>query len=147
MPTFVRWKWEEKTKTFLVVFYFYDDFSKRNLRLKMVEVDSKGRIPCIDFRVSDTSDKQPVMTWAPSHYEIALLADILQYANIINGLKEEKKRKLMPGLFIHSPWELDEKLQEKMLFVIENDEHIFIAVELCPEYVAYLKKILKPFLN
>jgi len=113
----------------------------------MVEVDSKGKIPCIDFRAPDTSGKQPVMTWAPSHYEIALLADILHYANIINGLKEEKKRKLMPDLFIYSPWELDEKLQEKMLFVIEDDEHVFIAVELCPEYIAYLKKILKPFLN
>ena len=147
MPTFVRWKWEEKTKTFLVVFYFYDDFSKRNLRLKMVEVDSKGRIPCIDFTASDTSDKQPVMTWAPSHYEIALLADILQYANIINGLKEEKKRKLMHNLLIESPWDLSAELQKKILFGLDENGEPFMAVELCPEYIEYLKKILKSLLD
>ena len=38
MPILVQWKWQERGKHFLVIFYFYDDFSKSNLRFKMERV-------------------------------------------------------------------------------------------------------------
>jgi len=146
MPVLVGWEWIEKTKTFLVIFYFYDDFSKPNLRLKKANVETEGSIPLIDFR-GITPSKQPVMTWAPHHYELGLLQDILQYANLINGLKEEKKRKLMHNLLIESPWDLNAELQKKILFGLDANGEPFIAVELCPEYIEYLKKILKSLLD
>jgi hypothetical protein len=34
MPVFVEWRWREKTKSFLLIFHFYDDFSRTNLRIK-----------------------------------------------------------------------------------------------------------------
>jgi hypothetical protein len=34
MPIFVQWKWDETRKSFLVVFHFYNDFSKPNLRIR-----------------------------------------------------------------------------------------------------------------
>ena len=39
MPIFVQWEWKGRTKSFLVIFHFYDDFSKPNLRMKMKKYD------------------------------------------------------------------------------------------------------------
>lgn len=87
MPVFVQWKWKEETKTFLVIFYFYDDFSKPNLRVRKYE---KGHLLMLTPSEIFTPSKA-WMTWAPSHPEMALLTQLLTYANIINGLKEDKK--------------------------------------------------------
>lgn len=89
MPVFVEWKWKERTKTFLVIFHFYDDFSKTNLRIKKCE---KGRL--LMLTPSEIfSPSKAWMTWSPSHPDMALLTQLLTYANIINGLKEDEKIK------------------------------------------------------
>jgi hypothetical protein len=81
MPIFVQWKF--KKSTFLVILHFLDDFSKPNLRMKEHILQPEGR---------------SMMTWAPSHVEIALFGELLLYANIINGLSEETKMSLIKEL-------------------------------------------------
>lgn len=83
MPVFVRWEWKEKTNTFLVIFYFYDDYSKKNLRLRKANFDKD-----LNVIIPSTTEEgnKSILTWAPAHYETGLLLDILGYANILNGL-------------------------------------------------------------
>ena len=40
MPTYVRWEWKERTKTFLVIFYFFDDKSSSNLRFRLKTISN-----------------------------------------------------------------------------------------------------------
>lgn len=87
MPILVQWKWEERTKTFLVIFHLYDDYSQPNIRLKKKT-----------FKDGKSEFERPTITWAPSHLEIGLLSELLGYANIINGLKEGGKRELRRDL-------------------------------------------------
>ena len=42
--------------------------------------------------------KRTVTTWAPTHIEIGLMAELLTYANIINGLKLNQRIELKPKL-------------------------------------------------
>lgn len=147
MPVFVRWQWKEKTKTFLVIFYFYDDLSKTNLRFEKgkFKQDKFG-----DIQFDSSSDgKQPIMTWAPAHYETGLLSDILRYANIIDGLKEEAKKELWDK--IESPVHeamTGERIKGAKSLVCWSDEGFeFLAVEMCPEYINYLKEVLEPFIK
>ena len=161
MPVFVEWEWKERTKSFLVIFHFYDDFSKPNLRMrKYIE----GEL----FSVTPSGILEPKkawMTWASSHQELALLSDILSYANIINGLKESEKRSLRTKLggakevksegdIEHHTFKLDKNLRnKKIVFYIEcrqpmHKTHIWhCCAELCPDYIDYLKGILEPFIN
>lgn len=201
----------ERTKTFLVIFHFVDDFSKQNIRFRKKKFVGYGLpdylyIPqdyptpqecpyILECPVScGTMEPLPVqsyevMTWASSHPELGLLSELLSYANIINGLKESEKRKLRGKLEVM--YELDEegrkikqymaegnreqalkvykdiisnlsnynrdfeditsKLNKIMLHGIEfgrrrKEEYVF-CVELCPEYIDYLKTVLKPYLR
>ncbi len=161
MPVFVEWQWKERTKSFLVIFHFYDDFSRPNLRIRKYE---KGEL----FTITPSGILEPRkawMTWASSHQELALLSDILSYANIINGLKEFEKRSLRAKLEgereVKSEngkekhyLKLDKMLMDKKtVFYIEcrkpmHKMHIVhCCAELCPEYIDYLKKISKPYLK
>jgi len=130
MPIFVQWKWVEKTKTFLVVFHFFDDFSKPNIRFRKKKFTGNGKsleylyVPpdyptpsecpyvlecpasCKDMEELPTQIRT-VMTWAPSHPELGLLSELLSYANIVNGLKEIEKRKIRKHLEI--TMEMEEK--------------------------------------
>ena len=161
MPVFVEWEWKERTKSFLVIFHFCDDFSKPNLRMRKYV---KGEL----FTISPSEVLEPKeawMTWASSHQELALLSDVLSYANIVNGLKESEKKSLRTKLGgvekvrrehdkeIHE-FELDKNAENKIaIFYIEcrrpkHETHIVhCCAELCPEYIDYLKKILKPYLK
>ena len=169
MPIFVQWKWVEKTKTFLVIFHFYDDYSKPNIRFK----NKKFKDGSFEF-------ERPMITWSPSHPELGLLSELLSYANLVNGLKEWKKRELRINLEITTDegngslnlyWEpikhllhLPNKVmmfeaKDRALFISTAETHRFesykkekiekdslFCVELCPEYIDYLKKVLKPYL-
>jgi len=166
MPIFVQWKWKERTKSFLVIFHFHDDYSKPNIRFKKKK-----------FKDESLEFERPTITWAPSHPELGLLSELLTYANIINGLKEMEKRELRRDLEIvvdegngklrlyWAPIEnLLQQLPNKGLlfeappFAIffshynveaydkkKIDKDSLFCTELCPEYIDYLKTLLKPY--
>lgn len=114
----------------------------------------------------DQLKAKPVLTWAPSHIEVALLGDLLRYANIVDGLKESDKRKLRKkfeinisirddGVFVLSRFDDEEipdiwfKLGTLVGSVAEhkNEERdIFVAIRLEAEYIDYLKEVLKPYI-
>lgn len=177
LPILVQWKWEEKTKSYVVIFHFYDDFSKTNLRLKkrkllsVAPFDRQFLSFSIDTRLKSSPDsriaEKSIMTWAPSHIELALLSDLLHYANLIGGLPETVRRDLRYDLEItvvedgmeDHQFELDEKqfdeidkrLRNPSVFLgfdsnIKGKGTTYFCLELCPEYLDYLKEILKPYL-
>jgi hypothetical protein len=108
--------------------------------------------------------KKPTMTWAPSHIELALLSDLLHYANIIDGLNETDKRTLRYDLEIMVNMEddfftmnmkrfndLNSRFYNKSVLMGYEEKHEkgklpLFCIELCPEYIDYLKEILKPYL-
>lgn len=158
MAIFVRWEWKERTKTFLVIFYFVDDRSKQNLRFRLKVLDDwKDCVGLEDPENNPDCPPQMIMTWAPTHLEIALLGDVLRYANIIDGLDINEKKQLRIKLELETkendPCVLNnfeiEKLSSKVPFTImvslEGAEDWYICSELTPEYIEYLKKILHPF--
>jgi len=168
MPVFVEWKWKEQTKTFLVIFHYYDDFSSPNLRLK--KYDKREKKAIIRTPVGEIETKKAWMTWAPSHVELGLLMNLLSYANIINGLKEAEKRKLRTELegkermLVECPFAgikfitdvvFDENVrkeigkEKKTVIYVEREEDqiLHFCAELCPEYIDYLRKVMKPHLR
>jgi hypothetical protein len=174
MPILVQWKWQERTKTFLVIFHFYDDFSKANLRLKGRQLFTKeigDNILLLSPTPQESSPalkpfkkkNLPIMTWAPSHREVALLSDLLSYANIIGGLSGNIRRNLRHNLEIVKKGEegfvidwktidaLFERISHPYIFVgfdlKKGEMEKFCCFELCPEYLDYLKEIVKPYLK
>lgn len=171
MPILVQWKWQQKTKTFLVIFHFCDDFSKPNLRTRCMAFRGKGPffmyVPedmvLSNKRLSTKSQNvTTVVTWSPSHIETGLLSEILSYANVINGFTEETKRRLKvsPIFCDFTDWkELPDmdKFREQIgykMHTIGFDEidketgraKLSFCAELCPEYIDYVRGILKPYL-
>lgn len=162
MPIFVEWKWEERAQSLLAIFHFYDDFSKPNLRL----LDSnKAGEPMHYVGKNVTTAERPWVTWAPSHTDMALLMQMLCYANIINGLKPAEKREIWIELEGKKPfrnrgfskYELatiavpDEikraiGLNKKVMTYgdPEDGDVMRTCVELCSEYIDYLRRLLKP---
>jgi hypothetical protein len=164
VPVFVEWRWKEKTKTFLVVFHFYDDFSRTNLRVN--STPEKNHLTLFTFVggddfLNDVETKGAWLTWSPSHVDLALLMELLTYSNIINGFKEAKKRSLIKHLeFISRKGTLNEVSGEvefadwtkigamhnvvgcdKKLASYSENGHSYAMAELCPEYIAYIKKL------
>ena len=145
-------------------------FSKPNLRIKKYE---KGHL----WMLTPNKAIAPMkawMTWAPSHPDLALLTELLSYANIVNGLKEFEKRDLRTklgtarwehvdgelGVVIYSPHMQNEMVEDKKTAIYSEkpDKHsempayptevpLHVCAELCPDYIDYLKKILKPYLK
>jgi hypothetical protein len=174
MPIFVQWKWVKRTKSFLVIFHFYDDWSKPNLRFKgrkfygqnsfmlACPADEKDSSRTNDFKFEKT-----VMTWAPSHPELGYLSEILRYANIVDGLSETEKRELRPKIefAVHEQEKngymriyeeplktLCERLPDALGFlgydsIDERLREFHFCVELCPDYIDYLKETLAPYLK
>ena len=109
MPVLVRWKWNEQTKTFLVIFHFIDDYLKPNLRLKKCDLFLYKARPIHPKGIIDIlyqeRHKYLGITWAPSHPELAYLTELLTYANIINGLKIEDKLRIR-GILEGAKWEV-----------------------------------------
>jgi hypothetical protein len=113
MPVFFQWEWQENTQTFLLIFHFDADGSKPNLRKQeMTFSDFKGMhtafiyLP-LDFQASEEfkastmdSKRRSVITWAPSHVEVASMMELLSYANIINGFKKDVRSELRSKLEI-----------------------------------------------
>lgn len=143
MPIYVQWDWQEKTKTFLVIFHFFDDFSDPNLRIKRQEKVFK----VMRFK----PECKAWMTWAPSHVELGLMGELLRYANIVDGLSECIKRKLR-NLLESSPDD-SVTLQLELMHRLPSSKHVFqevgtaLCVQLCQEYIDYLKEILKPYIR
>jgi len=165
MPILVQWKWEEKSKSYLVIFHFYDDFSKPNLRLKRRHLDGFGSTRQF-FNTQSTRVNEPIiMTWAPSHTELALLSDLLHYANVIGGFPEDVRRDIRYDLEIAVQEEdgtfgvdevrfadIDRRFPNPYAFFgYDKDKKgakiAFFCVELSPEYIDYLKEIVKPCLK
>ena len=184
MPILVQWKWRERTKSFLVIFHFFDDYSKLNLRVRKRhfiknEKSVEYRKPIYLYVPSQTLFPEEVKdmekrgflsigirtttTWAPSHVELGLLGELLSYANRINGLSETEKREVLKKMLIFvdkekgieecGSFEAYAKLHvENKTFLMglesrKGKERASFCAELCPEYIDYLKKILKPYLN
>jgi len=171
MLVFVQWKWNEKTKSFLVIFHFLDDYTRPNLRLKRVKINivdgAKVIFPVFVEKVGGTESS--IMTWAPSHIELGLLSELLSYANIINGLKEKEKRELkrkLVGLYaVYDEdgfgYDIDESISRSIAYftdIIYKPKNIlgpakylvrdrYYLPELCPKYIEYLRKILKPYMT
>ena len=156
MPVYVRWQWKEKTKTFLVIFYFFDDHSSSNMRFRLKVI---GSTFIEDMENNPDMPPQPIMTWAPTHIEIALLGDVLRYANIIDGLGVFEKKKLRKKLEIqvknNNPNIVHEEMPENLvqdsptlsLLSLERDEDWFFCCKLNMEYIEFLKAALQPFLD
>ena len=165
MPVSVEWKWQERFKSFLVIFHFYDDFSRPDLKVKKYE---KGRL-FMARHSKVLGAKKAWMTWTLSHPELALLTELLSYANRINGLKEFEKRELRVKLegvrmggyapqtekydadrVIADASEILRKIgKDKLHFIyVEKDEpglDLCLCVELCQEYIDYLKKTIEKY--
>lgn len=164
MPVFVEWRWKEETKTFLVIFHFYDDFSRTNLRVN--STPEKNRLTLFKFVGGDdpfdpVETKGAWLTWSPSHVDLALVVELLTYSNIINGFKEARKRSLIEHLeFISRRGTLNEVSGEveradwikigamhnvvgceKKLATYSENGHSYAMAELCPEYIAYIKEL------
>lgn len=149
MPIFIQWKWQEKTKTFLVIFHFVDDFSAANLRAKIKEFGKE--FGGLNTAVSESyeSIKMPYLTWAPSHPELGLLSGVLNYANIINGLKYDRKEKISHFLEGKS---IDLEIYPRntrilIEFEIKNGKRkpSILLWELNANYIDYLQKLLKQY--
>lgn len=104
MTIFVQWKWQETTQTFLMILHLDADWSKSNLRKKemcfyttpnnflhlyfpSVPYQHMNGVAKSEIWKEGQTKKRTVTTWAPSHIEIGFLAELLCYANIINGFK------------------------------------------------------------
>ena len=167
MPIFVQWKWKERTKSFLVIFHFYDDFSKPNLRMKMKKYEkprlSSGGwtrgLPVVKGDLEYVKDI-PVMTWAPSHPELGFLSELLSYANIIDGLSLSEKRILRPMLepkinIIREEGKVDVEYEMDLDVVRSTSSYItgmsrgkpYCGFELRFEYIEFLRKLLEPYLK
>jgi hypothetical protein len=165
MPIFIEWKWEEGAKSLLAIFHFYDDFSRHNLRL--MEYDEE-REAYIFSQKRLVKPERSWITWAPSHIEMALLMQMLCYANMINGLKPSEKRELWTELEgkrtfankgfskvelanISVPDEIKRYIgidKKVMAYADSEDKEVLrTCAELCPEYIDYLRKLLKPYLR
>jgi len=145
MPIFVQWIWKERTKSYLVIFHFFDDYSKPNLRI------TKKKYRFMEHL--HYPQNKAWMTWAPSHVELGLLGELLRYANIVDGLSETEKGKLrnvLEGKAFEDIWSLRNELPEDKIIFLDYEpvtgESIFV-VELCIEYVDYLRKLLKPYIS
>jgi hypothetical protein len=105
-----------------------------------------------------------MMNWAPSHVELGYLSEVLRYANIIDGLGEIEKRNLRIDLEYSEAdptlgegyWGDQNRLAEiwdvlarrATLFSVDTTQHVhFRGVELCSEYIDYLKTVLEPYLR
>jgi hypothetical protein len=107
----------EKTKTFLLLMHLDADGSKSNLRKREMRFketsddflhlyfpyrSSRQSNESVnpEIRNEEQSTKRTVITWAPTHIETGLLAELLCYANIINGLKLGQREALKTQLDI-----------------------------------------------
>lgn len=175
MPIFVEWQWKENTKTFLVVFHFWDDGVKPNLRMRIKEEDFEFVAPLDndlegEFSAVVSAPHHGVLpyprtnaylSWAPSHPEFCFLTEVLTYANLINGQKPNRRRNLRAKLEGKASKVEDEKGQEYFDYEVHSEllnsmptgrMAIFasskgISFEVCLEYLEYLRKILNPFLR
>lgn len=115
-----------------------------------------------------STKKRMVITWSPSHIETGLLSELLAYANIINGFKKNVKeqlsskleiiairnRKIMDGFEeVTDDLEKEGFLNKRFMLVgsepnykNENDGNVVFCFELCPEYLDYLRKVLKEYM-
>lgn len=165
MPIYVEWKWVERTKSFLVIFHFYDDYSTPNLRMKMKRLERPNvrhggwmsDMPVLKDISDEHAEYKPMMTWAPSHVELGLLSELLRYANLIDGLSEVEKRTLRPLLEVRRYVKKDKVLYEMDVELLKFKIPSFLSsktrgkpyvcFELCLGYVDYLKKVLKPYIS
>jgi hypothetical protein len=145
MPIFVEWKWQENTRSFIVIFHFIDDYTKSNLRITKTGF-------WVDILKEKSVRNKAWMTWAPSHVELAMLADLLHIANIVDGLQDSIKRKLRR--FLDGSWQTTEEAKEWLQVFPEGvkawippTEDLPLVAQLCEEYIEYLNKVVKPYIN
>jgi hypothetical protein len=149
----------------IAIFHLYDDFSKPNLRL--VENNEEQEV-YIDYQwrkqYKCKRAERSWITWAPSHIEMALLMQLLTYANIINGLKPSEKRKLwkeiegkkrfnfedLEARLYAAPREIIKQIgSDKKIMTYADpkvEDNLCTCAELCPKYIDYLRKTLRTYL-
>ena len=126
----------------------------------------------LSYEEFDKSVTKPIMTWAPSHVELGYLGEVLRYANIIDGLNENEKNDMRPFLAAESEQysifaeatildrfnsnEHMARLRDVLfgkheLYCIEKEneeiEIRFRGIELCEEYIEYLREVLKLYMS
>lgn len=108
MPIYVQWKWVNKTETFLLLIHFDANWSAKNLRIEPKQfikhkdfedilyfpADSQTLEQCKKMNGIESLKVRSVVTWAPTHIENGIVAELLNYANRINGLKREQRKEL-----------------------------------------------------
>ncbi|NIO37364.1 hypothetical protein GTO27_06630 [Candidatus Bathyarchaeota archaeon] len=174
MPIFVEWKWQERTKTFLTVFHFWDNGEEANLRVRIEEEGFEFMAPEGEKRKEFVQllglpyhgdlaypETNAYLSWAPSHPEFCFLTELLTYANLINGMKPILRRNFRAKLEGKATkvkdkrgheWYEHEVHSELLEFVSKKRMAAFtksegVSFEVCLEYLEYLRKILKPFLR
>ncbi|MGD0449449.1 MAG: hypothetical protein ABSA79_00150 [Candidatus Bathyarchaeia archaeon] len=198
MTIYVQWKWQEDTETFLIIFHFDADFVGENLRIASRAFLNTKNTPTDDQRykkryyyfdanlvgglqsyplsqkIGDVSKVKVrnVITWSPSHVDVALLMDVLGLSNIINGFKKQRLRTLRTRLEFwvkkedrHMPSSSMEnntlvesgKATAKLRNMLGEERKYLVgfpdkpgvnqgleySCELCPEYINYLKDVIK----
>jgi hypothetical protein len=175
MPIFVEWKWIESTETFLVVFHFWDDRKKTNLRMRLEEEGFETCIPAdeeqdrakfvpiqtVPYFALQYPETNAYLSWAPSHSEFCLLTEILTYANLINGLETYKRKRLKSklqgkiikerrGNRVSTRFEVHAKLLRFLPLgktqIISFSRQDGMSFEVRLEYIEYLRSLTRPYL-
>ncbi|HSV50263.1 MAG TPA: hypothetical protein VLH35_08090, partial [Candidatus Acidoferrales bacterium] len=148
MTIYVQWKWIAKTETFLMILHMDADFSDRSRNLRIApklflsakdvkntplgigrhdffyfSEDMKGRLMSEAFEEDFDRTRlksRSIITWAPTHVETGVLAELLCYANIINGFKKEKRHSLRAYLELWASKE-DREFWYKIYEVVTKD--------------------------
>jgi len=168
MPIFVQWKWQERTNSFLVIFHLYDDYSRTNLRLTkktLCDGESEFERPTITWAPShlELGLLNELLSYAnivngfkevkkkELRRDLEIAVDegkehVNLYWSPIENLLESHNRLMLfevpsRGLMIKYPERVKAYVKKK-----EGKDSFFCA-ELCPEYIEYLKKILRPYLT
>jgi hypothetical protein len=131
-----------------------------NLRMKKTRINKIHFEPSIRC-YSVEQELKAIMSWAPSHLQLALLTELLGYANLINGLKYKEKIKLRNELegkeiikwFQSKPrvglkGDLFDTSSDFLVTIITGEnKKPTVCFEISSEYLGYLRRLLKPHLK
>lgn len=149
MTILVEWKWQPN-QTYLVIFHFVDMFTKTNLRgklIKLPQIKYEGNLHSngfVNVLMEKNPELKPYITWAPSHPEVARMAEVLLFANIINGLNKSKRILLRdklqePRLRPKFEINIEQIKQIKGDYIMTKDG---ILWELTEGYIEFLRAIV-----
>jgi len=134
MTIFVRWKLESNNQLVLI-FYFYDDYTKPNLRGMVKIITGKFML--------QQPELKPIYSWAPSHIEQGLIAELLSFANRINGSsKRTEFNQIINTVVVDGSFDTEMAISDEVLLGKENGDY-FVARPLTQNYVDAFKTLEK----